>query len=110
MIRMNLLIDKLTIEDIFNPIDVIKFLTKISKRGYIAIPSKYNEFKHLYGNAYRGKGDYVRAIEQYECALKIFISTLGESHPITVATKDNIKNTRQEMNQGKKRASCCIIL
>ena len=47
-----------TIEDIFNPIDAIKFLTKISKRGYLSIPSKYNEFKKLFNNNYRGNAHH----------------------------------------------------
>jgi hypothetical protein len=47
-----------TIEDIFNPIDAIKFLVKISKKGYLSIPSKYNEFKKLYDNKYRGNAHH----------------------------------------------------
>ena len=43
-----------TIEDIQNPHEVILFLQKISKQGYISVPSKYNEFKKLYNNKYRG--------------------------------------------------------
>jgi hypothetical protein len=61
-----------TIEDIFNPIDIIKFLTKISKRGYIAIPSKYNEFKHLYGNAYRGNGHHKQFLDVKDNTIIIY--------------------------------------
>jgi hypothetical protein len=34
-----------TLEDVFSPLRLITFLTRISKRGYIAMPSKYDEFK-----------------------------------------------------------------
>jgi hypothetical protein len=61
-----------TIEDIFNPIDVIKFLTKISKKGYIAIPSKFNEFKHLYGNAYRGNGHHKQFLDVKDNKIVIY--------------------------------------
>lgn len=61
-----------TLEDIFNPIDIIKFLTKISKRGYIAIPSKFNEFKHLYGNKYRGNGHHKQFLDVKNNQLVIY--------------------------------------
>ena len=43
-----------TMEDVFNPLELAKILQKISKRGYIAIPSKFNEFTKLFSNKYRG--------------------------------------------------------
>jgi hypothetical protein len=43
-----------TLEDVFNPIELIEFLQKISKKGYIAVPSKFNEFTKLFSNKYRG--------------------------------------------------------
>lgn len=43
-----------TMEDVFNPLELAKILQKISKRGYMAIPSKFNEFTKLYVNKYRG--------------------------------------------------------
>ena len=61
-----------TIEDIFNPIDAIKFLTKISKRGYISIPSKFNEFKHLYGQKYRGNAHHKQFFDVNDDKLVIF--------------------------------------
>lgn len=61
-----------TLEDIFNPIDIIKFLTKISKKGYIAIPSKFNEFKHLYGNKYRGNGHHKQFLDVKNNQLVIY--------------------------------------
>lgn len=52
-----------TLEDLFNPVDVIKFLTQISKRGYIAVPSKYNEFRKLYDNKYRGNAHHKQILD-----------------------------------------------
>jgi hypothetical protein len=43
-----------TLEDIYNPVEVIRLLEVISKKGFIAIPSKYEELTFLYGNYYRG--------------------------------------------------------
>lgn len=47
-----------TLEDIFNPIDLLELLQKISKSGFIAIPSKWNEFSFLYENKYRGNAHH----------------------------------------------------
>jgi hypothetical protein len=47
-----------TLEDVFNPIDLILNLEKISKKGYIAVPSKYDEFTKLYNNKYRGNAHH----------------------------------------------------
>jgi hypothetical protein len=47
-----------TLEDIFNPLEIISFLEKISMRGYIAVPSKYDEFKKLFNNKYRGNAHH----------------------------------------------------
>ena len=47
-----------TMEDIFNPLELAKILQKISKKGYIAIPSKFNEFTKLFSNKYRGNGHH----------------------------------------------------
>ena len=41
-----------TLEDIFNPIDLINLLQKISTKGFIAIPSKFDEFTYLFENIY----------------------------------------------------------
>jgi hypothetical protein len=77
-----------TIEDIFNPIDVIKFLVKISKKGYISIPSKFNEFKYLYGNRYRGNGHHKQFLDVKDNKIVIypkfsFIETDDRSNLIT---------------------------
>lgn len=61
-----------TLEDVFNPIDLIKILTKISKRGYIAIPSKYNEFSKLFNNKYRGDAHHKQFFDIIDNTLIIF--------------------------------------
>ena len=61
-----------TIEDIFNPTDAIKFLTKISKRGYLSIPSKYNEFKKLFNNNYRGNAHHKQFFDVKDNKLIIY--------------------------------------
>jgi hypothetical protein len=43
-----------TLEDIYNPGEVIDLLQTISYRGFIATPSKFEEMTHLYGAYYRG--------------------------------------------------------
>lgn len=47
-----------TLEDVFNPIELITLLETISVSGFIAIPSKYDEFSFLYGNKYRGNAHH----------------------------------------------------
>jgi hypothetical protein len=47
-----------TLEDVFNPIELCEILSTISKRGYIAVPSKFNEFKKLFQNKYRGNAHH----------------------------------------------------
>lgn len=61
-----------TIEDIFNPIDVLEFLPKISKRGYIAIPSKYDEFSKLYERKYRGNAHHKQFFDVINDELVIY--------------------------------------
>jgi len=43
-----------TLEDILNPFEVIRLLEKISERGFIAVPSKYDELRYQYTNYFRG--------------------------------------------------------
>lgn len=43
-----------TLEDIYNPVEVIDLLQKISTKGFIAIPSKYNEMTKRQSQNYRG--------------------------------------------------------
>lgn len=47
-----------TLEDLFNPLDVLEFLPLISRKGFIAIPSKYDEFTYLYANKYLGNAHH----------------------------------------------------
>jgi hypothetical protein len=52
-----------TLEDVITPIDLLELLPKISKKGYIAIPSKYNEFMFLWDNKYRGNAHHKQIID-----------------------------------------------
>jgi hypothetical protein len=47
-----------TLEDVFNPLDLIQLLKQISNSGFVAIPSKYDEFLFLYENTYRGNAHH----------------------------------------------------
>jgi len=61
-----------TLEDVFNPIDLISFLEKISKSGFVAIPSKYDEFSFLYDNQYRGNAHHKQFFDFVGDELTIF--------------------------------------
>lgn len=61
-----------TLEDLFDPTRLIKFLTTISKAGFIAVPSKYNEFKYLYGHAYRGNAHHKQFFDVKDNKLVIY--------------------------------------
>lgn len=61
-----------TLEDVFNPIDLIQMLTKISKRGYIAVPSKYNELTKLFDNKYRGDAHHKQFFDIIDNTLTLF--------------------------------------
>jgi hypothetical protein len=52
-----------TLEDVITPTDLLELLPKISKKGYIAIPSKYNEFMFLWDNKYRGNAHHKQIID-----------------------------------------------
>lgn len=52
-----------TLEDIIVPTKLLDLLPKLGKMGYIAIPSKYNEFKKLYNNPYRGNAHHKQIID-----------------------------------------------
>jgi hypothetical protein len=47
-----------TLEDVFNPLELINLLNTISVSGFVAIPSKYDEFSFLYQNNYRGNAHH----------------------------------------------------
>jgi hypothetical protein len=61
-----------TLEDIFNPLDLIELLTTVSNSGFIAIPSKYDEFSFLYENKYRGNAHHKQFFDMVENELTIF--------------------------------------
>jgi hypothetical protein len=61
-----------TLEDIFNPLDVISLLEKISQAGFVAIPSKYDEFLFLYENPYRGNAHHKQFFDFVNGELTIF--------------------------------------
>ena len=47
-----------TLEDVITPIQLLDLLPKISNKGYIAIPSKFDEFSFLWDNKYRGNAHH----------------------------------------------------
>lgn len=61
-----------TMEDVFNPIDLSNILSKISHRGYIAVPSKFDEFSKLYNNKYRGNAHHKQFFDIINNKLIIF--------------------------------------
>lgn len=61
-----------TLEDVFNPLELVSILEKISKRGYIAIPSKFNEFSKLYTNKYRGDAHHKQFFDIVDNSLMVF--------------------------------------
>lgn len=52
-----------TLEDVLTPTELLDLLPKISKKGYIAVPSKYNEFTFLWNNKYRGNAHHKQIID-----------------------------------------------
>lgn len=61
-----------TLEDIVNPFEVVRLLIKISKKGFIAIPSKFDELTFLYGNYYRGNPHHKYIFDVIKNELCIF--------------------------------------
>lgn len=61
-----------TLEDVFNPLDIIELLEKISVRGFIAIPSKYDEYSKLYNNPYRGNAHHKQFFDVKDDCLIIY--------------------------------------
>lgn len=61
-----------TMEDVFNPLELATILQKISKRGYIAIPSKFNEFTKLFSNEYRGDAHHKQFFDIVDDTLMVF--------------------------------------
>jgi hypothetical protein len=61
-----------TLEDVFNPLELIKLLENISHSGFIAIPSKYDEFSFLYENKYRGNAHHKQFFDVIDDELIVF--------------------------------------
>lgn len=61
-----------TLEDVFNPIELIRLLEKISNSGFVAIPSKYDEFSFLYENKYRGNAHHKQFFDVIDNELMVF--------------------------------------
>lgn len=61
-----------TLEDLVNPFEVINLLVKISQKGFIAVPSKFDEFNFLYGHNYRGNPHHKYIFDVIEDKLLIF--------------------------------------
>lgn len=61
-----------TLEDIVNPFEVIRLLVKISKKGFIALPTKFDELNFLYGNYYRGNPHHKYIFDVIDNQLHIF--------------------------------------
>jgi len=61
-----------TLEDIFNPIDLIEFIPTISNRGFIAIPSKYDELCYLYQNKHLGNAHHKTILDIIDNTLVLF--------------------------------------
>lgn len=76
-----------TLEDVLAPVDLLNLLPKISKRGYIAVPSKYDEFSFLWNNKYRGNAHHKQIIDVKDDMICIypkypFIEVYDESDEI----------------------------
>lgn len=61
-----------TLEDIVNPFEVIRLLSDISTRGFVAVPSKFDEFNFLYNNYYRGNPHHKYIFDIIDNKLNIF--------------------------------------
>lgn len=61
-----------TLEDVYNPVQLVEFLTKISNRGYIAFPSKFDEFKNHYNRNYFGHAHHKSILDVIDNELYVF--------------------------------------
>jgi hypothetical protein len=83
-----------TLEDVFNPLDVIELLEKISHKGFIAVPSKFNEFSRLYNNDYYGNAHHKQILDYNGDKLVIY-----PKFPFIERRTDKVKEIA-EMNRG----------
>jgi len=65
----------------------------------ISFDNEYGDAFLLLGSVYSDKGEYDRAIEYQQKALKIFLKTHGRCHPDTAATYNNLGNAYK--NKGR---------
>jgi hypothetical protein len=61
-----------TLEDIFLPFEVVELIFKISKRGFISMPSKYDEFSYLFDNSYLGNAHHKQIFDVINDKLMLF--------------------------------------
>jgi hypothetical protein len=61
-----------TLEDVFNPLELINLLKSISVSGFVAIPSKYDEFSFLYQNTYRGNAHHKQFFDVVDDTLIVY--------------------------------------
>ena len=61
-----------TLEDVFNPLELINLLKSISVSGFVAIPSKYDEFSFLYQNTYRGNAHHKQFFDVVDDTLVVY--------------------------------------
>ena len=61
-----------TLEDVFNPLELINLLKSISVSGFVAIPSKYDEFSFLYENKYRGNAHHKQFFDVVDDTLVVY--------------------------------------
>jgi hypothetical protein len=76
-----------TLEDVITPTDLLDLLPKISNKGYIAIPSKFDEFSFLWDNKYRGNAHHKQIIDIKDDVICIypkypFIEVFDESNKL----------------------------
>jgi hypothetical protein len=61
-----------TLEDVITPTNLLELLPKISKRGYIAVPSKFDELSFLWNNKYRGNAHHKQIIDMKDNIVCIY--------------------------------------
>lgn len=61
-----------TLEDIHCPLELIYLISKISRSGFIAMPSKANEFCFLQQNPYRGNAHHKHIFDINDGVLEIY--------------------------------------
>ncbi len=76
-----------TLEDVITPTELLDLLPKISNKGYIAIPSKFDEFSFLWDNKYRGNAHHKQIIDVKDNTICIypkypFIEVFDESNKL----------------------------